>query len=132
VKLDTNGFYPQVLEECLAYVDYVALDVKTSLEKYQRLDVKDTTPLLHSIEMLKTGKVDYEFRATVVPDLVDAEDIGKMGELAKGAKTFALQQFIPESTLDKNLKMLKPYSPETIKKFAESMKEYVGNIILRI
>ena len=28
VKLDTNGFYPDVLEECLGYVDYVALDIK--------------------------------------------------------------------------------------------------------
>jgi pyruvate formate lyase activating enzyme len=131
VKLDTNGFYPQVLEECLAHVDYVALDVKTSLEKYQNLGVKDMTPFLHSIEMLKMGKVDYEFRTTVVPEFVDAEDIGKMGELAKGAKTFALQQFIPEDTLDKNL-TLKPYPPEIIAKFAASMKEYVGNIILRI
>ena len=33
VKLDTNGFYPEVLEECLPYVDYVALVAKTSLEK---------------------------------------------------------------------------------------------------
>jgi pyruvate formate lyase activating enzyme len=132
VKLDTNGFYPQVLEECLAYVDYVALDVKTSLEKYQRLDVKDTSPLLRSIEILKTGKVDYEFRTTVVPSFVEAEDISKMGELVKDAKTFALQQFIPEDTLDKNLKSLKPHSPEIIAKFAKSMKEYVGNIVSRI
>jgi pyruvate formate lyase activating enzyme len=113
-------------------VDYVALDVKTSLEKYQRLGVKDTTPLLCSIEMLKTGKVDYEFRATVVPEFVDAEDIAGMGELAKGAKTFVLQQFIPEDTLDKNLRTLKPHPSEVIAKFAKSLKEYVGNIILRI
>ncbi|MCW4054592.1 MAG: anaerobic ribonucleoside-triphosphate reductase activating protein, partial [Candidatus Bathyarchaeota archaeon] len=37
VKLDTNGFYPEVLEECLLYVNYVALDLKTSLEKYKLL-----------------------------------------------------------------------------------------------
>jgi pyruvate formate lyase activating enzyme len=132
VKLDTNGFYPQVLEECLAYMDYVALDVKTSLEKYVQLGVKDTTPLLQSIEMLKTGKVDYEFRTTVVPDFVNAEDISKMGALAKGAKTFVLQQFIPEDTLDKNLRSLKPHPPELIAKFAKSMKEYVGKIAIRI
>ena len=45
VKLDTNGFYPQVLEECLPYVDYVALDVKTSLDKYKLLGAKDTDRL---------------------------------------------------------------------------------------
>jgi pyruvate formate lyase activating enzyme len=132
VKLDTNGFYPQVLEECLEYVDYVALDLKTSLEKYQHLGAKDTAPLLHSIEMLKTGKVDYEFRTTVVPSFVDTEDISRIGELAKGAKAFALQQFIPEDTLDSNFKAVKPYTPEVISKFAESMKDYVGKTTLRI
>ena len=132
VKLDTNGFYPQVLEECLPYVDYVALDVKTSLDKYARLGAKDTAPLLHAIEMLKTGKVDYEFRTTVVPSFVDVEDIPRIGELVKGTKTFAFQQFIPEDTLDKSLKTLKPYSPETIAQFVEIMKKYAETIILRI
>jgi pyruvate formate lyase activating enzyme len=132
VKLDTNGFYPQVLEECLAYVDYVALDVKTSLEKYQDLGAKDTATLLRSIEMLKTGKVNYEFRTTVVPNFVNAEDINRIRELAKGAKAFALQQFIPEDTLDRNFKTVKPYSPETVSKFAEGIKNYVEKTTIRI
>jgi len=132
VKLDTNGFYPKVLEECLPYVDYVALDVKTSLDKYARLGAKDTAPLLHTIEILKSGKVDYEFRTTVVPGFVDAEDIAQIGELVKGAKTFAFQQFIPEDTLDKDFKTLKPNSPEEIIKFAEIIKKYAINIILRL
>ncbi|MBX5326593.1 MAG: anaerobic ribonucleoside-triphosphate reductase activating protein [Candidatus Bathyarchaeia archaeon] len=132
VKLDTNGFYPQVLEECLGNVDYVAMDVKTSLEKYGRLGAKETANLLRSIEMVKSGKVQYELRATVVPSFVDAEDIAKIGELVKGAKTFVFQQFIPDDTLDKSLKSLKPYTPETITKFADVMKDYVENVVLRL
>ena len=131
VKLDTNGFYPKVLEECLPHVDYVALDVKTSLDKYQRLGTKDTTPLLNTIEILKTGKVDYEFRTTIVPGFVDAEDIPRIGELVKGAKTFAFQQFIPEDTLDKGLKTLKPYPPESIEKFADTMEKYIEKMMIR-
>jgi pyruvate formate lyase activating enzyme len=132
VKLDTNGFYPKVLEECLPYVDYVALDVKTSLDKYARLGARDTDPLLHTIEILKTGKVEYEFRTTIVPGFVDAEDIPRIGELVKGTKTFAFQQFIPEDTLDKGLKTLKPYPPENIEKFADAMKKYVDKIVIRV
>jgi pyruvate formate lyase activating enzyme len=132
VKLDTNGFYPQVLEECLQYVDYVALDVKTSPEKYARLGAKDTAPLLRTIEMLKTRKVECEFRTTVVPGFVDAENIHLIGELVKGAQTFAFQQFIPEDTLDKDLKTLKPYPPESIKKFADAMNKYVDKIVIRV
>jgi pyruvate formate lyase activating enzyme len=132
VKLDTNGFNPGVLEESLPYVDYVALDVKTSLEKYAKLGAKDTAGFLRSIEILKSGKVEYEFRTTVVPGFVDAEDIPKIGELVKGAKTFAFQQFIPGDTLDKTFNMLKPYSQEKIVGFAKTMKNYVDKIILRI
>ncbi len=132
VKLDTNGFYPQVLEACLPYVDYVALDVKTSPEKYAHLGVKDTAQLIRTIEILKSGKVEYEFRTTVVPGFVDAEDVPKIGELVKGAKTFAFQQFVPDDTLDKGFKTVKPYPPENITSFAETMKKYADNIVLRV
>jgi pyruvate formate lyase activating enzyme len=132
VKLDTNGFYPEVLEECLAHVDYVALDVKTCLEKYKQLGTKDTVGLMRTVEILKTGKVPYEFRTTVVPELVTAEDVRCIGEMVKGAKTHALQQFVPQDTLDKRFESLKPYGSEKITEFAETMKKYAENVILRV
>jgi len=132
VKLDTNGFYPEVLEECLAYVDYVALDVKTSPEKYKLLGAKSTSGLLRTVEMLKMGKVAYEFRTTVVPEFITVEDIHKICELTKGAKTHALQQFVPQDTLEKRFESLKPYAPEVIKEFAGTMKSYAENVVLRI
>lgn len=132
VKLDTNGFYPQVLEACLPYLDYVALDLKTSLEKYALLGSKDIAGLLKTIEILKTDKVEYEFRTTVVPGFVDAEDIIRIGELAKGAKTFAFQQFIPENALNKAFRKQRPYPPETIEEFAKTMERYAEKVILRI
>lgn len=132
VKLDTNGFYPKVLEECLPYVDYVALDVKTCLEKYQQLGAKDTVGLMRTVEILKTGKVPYEFRTTAVPELVTVEDVKRMGEIVKGVKTHAFQQFVPQDTLDKKFERFKPYAPETINEFAETMKKYADNVILRV
>ncbi|MEM3378973.1 MAG: anaerobic ribonucleoside-triphosphate reductase activating protein [Candidatus Bathyarchaeia archaeon] len=132
VKLDTNGFYPEVLEECLPHVDYVALDVKTSLEKYKQLGAQDTGGLMRTVEILKTGKVPYEFRTTVVPELVTAADVERIGEIVKGAKTYALQQFVPQDTLDKRFEALRPYAPETIAEFAENMKKYAESIVLRI
>jgi len=132
VKLDTNGFYPEVLEECLPYVDYVALDVKTSLEKYSLLGAENTAVFQRAIEMLKTGKVEYEFRTTVVPEFVTAEDVVCIGEITKGVKTFAFQQFVPHDTLDKRFENVQPYAPETIKEFAETMKKYTKNVVLRV
>jgi len=132
VKLDTNGFYPEVLEECLQSVDYVALDVKTCLEKYKQLGTKDTVGLMRTVEMVKTGKVPYEFRTTVVPELVTAEDVTCIGEMVKGAKTHVLQQFVPQDTLDKRFESLKPYAPEIIQEFAGTIKNYAENVVLRI
>ena len=132
VKLDTNGFYPEVLEECLPYVDYVAMDVKTSLEKYKQLGTKDTVGLMRTVEILKTGKVPYEFRTTAVPEFVTAEDVKCIGEMLKGAKTHAFQQFVPQDTLDKKFEAVKPYSPKTITEFAGTMKKYAENVILRV
>jgi pyruvate formate lyase activating enzyme len=132
VKLDTNGLNSWALEECLPYVDYVALDVKTSLGKYVRLGAKDTAELVRTIEILKTGKVECEFRTTVVPGFVGEEDIVGIGELVKGAKNFVLQQFVPGDTLDKAFTSLKPYSPVSIAGFAESMKKYAETVTLRV
>lgn len=132
VKLDTNGLNAKVLEECLPYVDYVALDLKTSPEKYSLVGAKETTELMRTIEILKAGKVEYEFRTTAVPKLVEEEDITRIGETIKGAKNYALQQFIPGDTLDERYRNLKPYPPETLEKMAETLKKYVNNLTIRI
>ena len=132
VKLDTNGFFPNILEECLGSVDYVAMDVKTSPKKYTRLGAKDTAGLMRTVEILKTGKVPYEFRTTMVPELVTDEDIPCIGEMVKGASTLALQQFVPEGTLDKKFELIRPYAPETIMGFAQTMKKYSANVVLRV
>jgi pyruvate formate lyase activating enzyme len=132
VKLDTNGCFPDVLEECLGSVDYVAMDLKTSLEKYCRLGSADTTGLMRTVEILKTGKVPYEFRTTLVPDLVTQQDVESIGEVVKGAHTVALQQFVPEGTLDKSFQALRPYAPEVINGFAETMRKCAENVLLRV
>jgi pyruvate formate lyase activating enzyme len=132
VKLDTNGFFPQVLKECLPYLDYVALDVKTSLEKYKLLGARDTADLLRTVEILKNSRVEYEFRATIVPGFINRDTLSKIGEVVKGGKRFAFQQFNPSDTLDKTFKTVKPYDPKLIAHFADVMKPYVEEIILRV
>ncbi len=132
VKLDTNGFFPDTLEECLGNVDYVAMDVKTCAEKYKTLGATETSGLLRSVEILKTGKVLYEFRTTLVPELVTAQDVTCIGEVIKGTRTFAMQQFMPKDTLDKKFSSIRPYAPEVINGFAETMHRYAEDVILRI
>jgi pyruvate formate lyase activating enzyme len=120
-----------MLEECLQSVDYVALDVKTSLKKYELLGARDTAELARTVDILKIGKVKYEFRTTVVPGFFEPADVCAMSELVKGARAWALQQFVPGDTLDKSFNELKPYTPETMSKYAEAIRNYADEIILR-
>ena len=131
VKLDTNGLNPSALKECLPYVDYVALDVKTSIGKYGSLGASDTSGLMSTVEMLKTGDVEYEFRTTVVPGFVEEQDVIEIGSLVEGSKNFALQQFVPDDVLDKSLNSLRPYSVESIAAFAERLRGYAENVVIR-
>jgi len=131
IKLDTNGLDSRMLEECLPYLDYVAVDLKTSLSKYRSLGAEDTTELIRTVDILKMGTVEYEFRTTVVPGFVETSDIHSMTELVKGAKTWALQQFVPGDTLDRELGAVKPYPPEIIDRYAETLRTFADQVLLR-
>jgi len=132
VKLDTNGFYPNVLKECLPQVDYAAMDIKTSQEKYKLLGATDTTGFMKSIDLLKSGKTPFEFRTTVVPEIVTAQDITCIAKMIKGSKIHALQQFVPQDTLDKHFQTLMVYAPETISEFAKEIQPFTEKVILRV
>jgi pyruvate formate lyase activating enzyme len=108
------------------------MDVKTSPEKYKLLGATDTAPLMRSIELLKASKVPYEFRTTVVPEFVTVEDAKAIGEMVKGAKVHALQQFIPEDTLDKRFQTLKPFAPEVIRELASIIGQFAEKVVLRV
>lgn len=97
VKLDTNGYNPQVLSEILSrnICDYVAMDIKNTPEKYSLTAGKniDREKILESIEIIKNNAPDYEFRTTVVREFHTENDIKEICELiGKGSKYF-LQQF---------------------------------------
>lgn len=132
LKLDTNGFFPLALLECIPHVDYVALDVKTSLDQYPSLGTKSTSNFLRSVEILKKDPVDYEFRTTAVPGFVSERNIEKIGEIVKGSRRFALQQFTPGDTLDETFNDVKPYTKIQLTRFAESMKRYVSEVAIRM
>jgi pyruvate formate lyase activating enzyme len=130
-KIDTNGFFPDTLEESLPHIDYVAMDVKTALDKYRMLGALDTESFRRSIDILKNEFEDYEFRTTVVPGLVDMEDIPKMGEMVRGGRLFVFQQFIPENAFKQEYRRMKPYESEKIAQFAAVMKEYVKEVLIK-
>ena len=129
VKLDTNGYHPEMLERILkeGLADYVAMDIKNSPEKYAQtagLKLLDFSRIQESIRLLKGSRTDFEFRTTVVRELHTASDFEKIGELITGAKRYFLQSFtdretVPfgdlhaadQKTLEQYLKVARRYVP---------------------
>lgn len=98
VKLDTNGYNYNYLKELieLKLVDYVALDVKNSKDKYAAtcgLKDLDLSNIDKSINLLKENLVDYEFRTTIVKEFHDISSINNIKIWLKGAKRYCLQAF---------------------------------------
>ncbi|MCR4956932.1 MAG: anaerobic ribonucleoside-triphosphate reductase activating protein [Lachnospiraceae bacterium] len=96
VKLDTNGYRPQVLESLLKQhlLDYVAMDIKNSKEKYPMttgIPGLDVSPVDASVQLLLRCDIPFEFRTTVVKELHHVEDFTSIGEWIKGAPAYFLQ-----------------------------------------
>jgi len=134
VKLDTNGSNPEILKELINSLDYIAMDIKTSSEKYDKaVNVKVNLDNINkSIDLIKNSNVDYEFRTTVIPGLVDKNDFVDIGKWLKGVKKFVLQQFRNKKVLDKKFEKIRPYSDEDFYKFKKILEKYVGNVELRL
>ena len=104
VKLDTNGSFPDILEELIhrGLVDYVAMDIKNSPQCYAQTVGRerfDLTQVEKSIALLLKGTVDYEFRTTVVSQFHNEEDIHEIGKWIRGAKRYFLQCFVPRDSV---------------------------------
>jgi pyruvate formate lyase activating enzyme len=132
VKLDTNGYLPENLEKLIDknLLDYIAMDIKTSPERYQfACGVKvDMARIKNSVSLIRGSGVPYEFRTTVVPGLVEEEDMARIGEMISGAELFSVQQFRNDRTYDELYKKVVPYGEEKLSSFAEIMKQYVKKV----
>jgi pyruvate formate lyase activating enzyme len=135
VKLDTNGSFPELLNEILNTntVDFIAMDIKSSPEKYSMAaGVKvDISKIEKSISLIMGKSPDYEFRTTMVPGITEEEDMIPMVKMIEGAKSYAIQQFRPMKVIDPRYLTIKPFSHETLLKFVEIVKPFVGQVELR-
>lgn len=136
VKLDTNGFEPQVLRNLAAeeLVDYIALDIKTSKPGYRALcntDI-DLDKLDESIGLIKEGLFkNYEFRTTVVAEYYDRQVAAEIGEWLAGAGTYYLQNFVDSNTTFVGRGALHGQTREEIEAYAEILRKTITEVSLR-
>jgi pyruvate formate lyase activating enzyme len=134
VKLDTNGTHPEILENLLrqGLLDYVAMDLKSPLEadRYSALtgvsfSGAQMERVRASVQLLLRGNVDYEFRTTVVPCLLEEEEICAIARGIRGAARYTLQNFNPRETLDPRLREAAPLGASALQRMQEKVNQVI-------
>lgn len=140
VKLDTNGYRPDVLKELVSegLVDYVAMDVKNSPARYPEtvgLPNVELDKIQQSLVFLLMGSLDYELRTTVVEEFHDWESMEQMGRWLKElapehkVKRIFLQPYVDRETV------LRPglHTPDAakIRRFQNILEPFTESVEIR-
>lgn len=134
VKLDTNGSFPEKLKELVQkkIVDYVAMDIKNSLDAYGETagtDGRYLDAIQESAAFLKEGHVPYEFRTTVTKDFHKKENFEKIGQWIAEAENYFLQSFVDSGDLI--CPQIQGCDEKEMKEFLSIVKTYVFNTAIR-
>ena len=134
IKLDTNGNHPDMLRRMMeeGLLDYVAMDIKNSPDKYALtagLRQIDMGPIRESVKMLMEGPVNYEFRTTCVAQFHEEEDFVKIGEWLEGAKAYFLQSFTDRDSVP--FGNLTAPTREEIYTFCRTVQRFIPNTHVR-
>lgn len=97
IKLDTNGSHPEMLERILqgGWVDFVEMDLKAPWDRYFAAAgvAVDAERLQRSLAILRSSGISFGLRTTAVEPLHSDGDLLRIGREARGAASYALQEF---------------------------------------
>jgi pyruvate formate lyase activating enzyme len=140
VKLDTNGTNPEMLSLLIAdgLVDYVAMDIKNSPDKYalttglisnSEFQISNFNAVRESAALLMKGRVDFEFRTTLVKELHTADDLEAIGKWLSGGEKYFLQTYRDEGDL--LVGGFTAFSPEETGELLSVLKAYIPSAEIR-
>ncbi len=134
VKVDTNGSFPEKLKRIVSegIVDYVAMDIKNSQEGYAETigtEEKFLEAVRESVEFLKEGHVDFEFRTTVTKNFHTAARMEEIGRWISGVEKYFLQSFVDSGDLISS--DIIGCDEKEMKEFLSVVSAYVPNTKIR-
>lgn len=134
VKLDTNGSHPDVIKYLVTnnLLDYVAMDIKSSLKQYPKvcgINSVDLDNVKESVSYLMSQSLPYEFRTTVIKELHTFEDILEIGHWIKGCRAYYLQPYLDSE------QVIQPgfnsYSKKELINLQSQLKNYIDHVEIR-
>jgi pyruvate formate lyase activating enzyme len=131
VKLDTNGSNPEILKDLVnsKLIDYVAMDIKAppNSKVHEMIMQEGITieKIKESVEFLKKGLIDFEFRTTVVPGIHKKEDFLEIAKWIGGVNIkYYLQNFRAEKTIDPEFEKIKPFDDNLLDEIVKEISPY--------
>jgi pyruvate formate lyase activating enzyme len=78
-----------------------------------------------SIRSLLNGRVDYEFRTTFVPTLLEEEEVYVLARRVQGARRYILQNFNPRDAMDEGLRNVAPFDDQALRRMQGRVNEII-------
>lgn len=134
IKLDTNGTHPALLKTLTEQnlIQMTAVDIKACPDNYPALCGlvhPELDAVKETVEFLKNGTLDYEFRTTVIRELHSEKDFIEIGQWLTGAKAYYLQAYRDSE------EVLQPgfssYTRKELEHFREILKRTIPLVELR-
>ena len=134
VKLDTNGSFPAQLKEIVraGLCDYVAMDVKNTLQKYPQtvgIPNVDVSVFMESIDFLKSCDIPHEFRTTVCKPFHTVDDVAEIAKMLGDNEQYFLQCFVDSGRLIGQ--GVSGFLPSEMKEMLLRVKHFVPNADIR-
>ena len=124
LKIDTNGWNADILQEFLKIVDYVAIDLKSL--HYEIFSPVNLREIEDSIEIAK-GFANHEIRITMFPPYLPEDDFEELSRICGGASLVSVQQYKPVAGLCET----PPYPSSVLKRFADLISDHAQKVIIR-
>ena len=154
IKLDTNGAFPDRLQELLSNPacapDYVALDVKTAPERYSELQAQDAATvkalqdlnaggqnlaaqkIIESIKIVSALPADArEFRTVLYPPLVGQAEIKEIANLLPKDARWFFAHFLNGHCLSAAAQNVQPYTEDEEAALLELARSFIPGAALR-
>ena len=123
--LDTNGTNPEILELLInnQLLDFVALDVKSTPEKYNLISgvVTNLNRIKDSIRIINASRINKQFRITILKPFITINELKEVKNLA--GSSLILQNFkYVDSIIDKSLSHSNEFNISEFKNIRTSLE----------
>ena len=134
VKLDTNGFNPNVLRSLIddKLIDYTAVDIKAGRDNYALsvgLDHVNISLIEETVNLLSQNRIDYEFRTTAVKGIHTDYDFKDIAVWLPSDCRYFIQSY--NDTKGIGDLRCESFSKEELSHFLDIVKPHISQSALR-